>query len=152
MRGFLRMETWAWQAQGAPQRQGSPPAFDTAELMEFYASWNAEAEKWVKSKGRRFLKFKATDGWKPMCAFLAALKDASVDAKCASIVASGAPFPAANVDLRTVYAVLSWLVAFFTLPLAVLAGIAAATIALGVRLCSACCRRRPTSAAGKKEE
>ena len=26
MRGFLRMEAWSWQAQGAPIRRGSPPA------------------------------------------------------------------------------------------------------------------------------
>ena len=30
MKGFVRMEAWAWQAQGAPRRKGSPPAFDAA--------------------------------------------------------------------------------------------------------------------------
>ena len=39
MRGFLRMETWNWQAQGAPPRRtspGAPPAIDAAELVAFY--------------------------------------------------------------------------------------------------------------------
>ena len=154
MRGFLRMETWNWQAQGAPPRRtspGAPPAFDTAELVAFYRKWNSEAEEWVKSKQRRLLKFKATDGWKPLCDFVAALNDASVDAKCAAIVASGVPYPSANVDLRKVYAVLGGLVAFFQLPLSVIAAIAAVALALGVRLCSACCRRRRPARSNDKK-
>ena len=73
----------------------------------------------------------------------------AVDAKCASILQSGAPFPGANVDLRTVYAVLSGVVAFFQLPLVVLAAIGAAAIALGVWLCSACCCRRADATGNK---
>ena len=127
-------------------------AFDAAELVEFYGKWNAEAEAWVASKGRKLLKFKATDGWKPMCDFMAALGDKTVDAKCAAILASGVPFPAANVDLRTVYAVLEKIVAFFQLAdgmvaIAVLATIAVMVLWIGAGASSpaAAAARRPRS-------
>ena len=68
-----------------------------------------------------------------------------------AIVASSVPYPSANVDLRKVYAVLGGLVAFFQLPLSVIAAIAAAALALGVRLCSACCRRRRPARSNDKK-
>ena len=155
MKGFVRMEAWAWQAQGAPRRKGSPPAFDAAELAEFYGKWNAEAEAWVASKGRKLLKFKATDGWKPMCDFMAALGDKMVDAKCAAILASGVPFPAANVDLRTVYAVLEKIVAFFQLAdgmvaIAVLATLAVVVLWISAKCFLSCCCRGKKAKKPKK--
>ena len=76
-----------------------------------------------------------------MCDFMAALGDKTVDAKCAAILASGVPFPAANVDLRTVYAVLEKIVAFFQLPIAILTTISAAVLGIGVRCFLFCCCR-----------
>ena len=107
-----------------------------------YRQWNADAESWLKQKQIKVLKFKATDGWGPLCNFLSpALGDASVDAKCAAILASGAPFPKANADLRTVYAVLNAITAVFQLPIALLVLMALAGIWLVYKLFSMCCGR-----------
>ena len=90
-----------------------------------------------------------------MCDFMAALGDKTVDAKCAAILASGVPFPAANVDLRTVYAVLEKIVAFFQLAdgmvaIAVLATIAVVVLWISVRCFLFCCCRGKKAKKPKK--
>ena len=90
-----------------------------------------------------------------MCDFMAALGDKTVDAKCAAILASGVPFPAANVDLRTVYAVLEKIVAFFQLAdgmvaIAVLATIAVIVLWISAKCFLSCCCRGKKAKKPKK--
>ena len=53
------------------------------------------------SPKRKFLRFKAQDGFGKLCEFLADVDD-SVKSKCDRIVQEGREYPGANMDLRHV--------------------------------------------------
>jgi hypothetical protein len=139
IRGILRMESWNWAALGV-HAHADTHEFNETELAALYRRWNIETARWLASRGHEVLRFKPTDGWRPLCEFLSpALGDASVDAECAALIASGAPFPRANMDLRHVYAVLNAITAFFQLPLAILVLFTATAMAFILNLCFSCC-------------
>ena len=95
------MEKWNWRALGVAV-DPTTKEFDADELAAAYRAHNAEAEAWLKRKGRRYLKFNVKHGWAPLCAFVKELGDEAVSAACAEKVDANVPFPRANVDLRQV--------------------------------------------------
>ena len=72
--GFLHLNEWCWDALGYPaadDHQGpADHSLNPTKLASMYRQWNADAESWLKQKQIKVLKFKATDGWGPLCNFL----------------------------------------------------------------------------------
>ena len=137
IQGFLVMEEWAWAGLGISKE--SDHSLDPSKLETLYTRWNEDVARYLESQGRKVLRFKATDGWGPLCDFLSsALNDVSITDQCDAIIGSGVAFPKSNTELRTVYAVMTGISAFFELPLPIVALIALVLLALVCKGCGYC--------------
>jgi hypothetical protein len=139
-RMFSALNTFIWSAIGAPVDASLMPRRD--ELAAAHDAWLARVAAAVPAD--QLLVHQPTDGWAPLCAFLAPA-DPAIERACGEVLAAGEPYPwvneGAEIERGLVVfqcisllfkAICLWLL-FYVLPSAALRSQRQATAASGAR-------------------